>query len=159
MIETTACFLLDHIPPKKVLLGFKKTGFGRGKHVGIGGKIERGETAVAAALREVSEEIGVTIELQDCKLMGVNHFIFPAKPSWNQRVHLFGTAVYHNPIIETAEIRPVWFDISKIPYEKMWDDAQYWLPLILAGRIITGTFTFADDNETVQTVLIDDFEK
>ncbi|MCP5095233.1 MAG: 8-oxo-dGTP diphosphatase [Chloroflexi bacterium] len=159
MIDTTACFLFDTILPTKVLLGFKKTGFGRGKYVGVGGKVELGESVVAAAVREVHEEIGVTIDAADCEEMGVMHFLFPAKPNWNQRVHVFGTAVYHNPIIETAEICPAWFNISQIPYDKMWHDAQYWLPIILAGRKITGTFTFADNNETVETVAIKDFNK
>lgn len=54
----TLCFLLDG---DKVLLGLKKKGFGQGKWLGIGGKVEEGESVEEAAKREVKEEIGVTL--------------------------------------------------------------------------------------------------
>lgn len=43
-------------PQQRLLLGFKKTGFGAGKYVGLGGKLKPGETLVTAATRELWEE-------------------------------------------------------------------------------------------------------
>ena len=43
-----------------LLLIEKKTGLGQGKINGPGGKIEVGETPAAGALRELSEEVGLT---------------------------------------------------------------------------------------------------
>jgi 8-oxo-dGTP diphosphatase len=40
----------------EVLLGYKKTGFGTGKIVALGGHVEPGESAAEAAAREVKEE-------------------------------------------------------------------------------------------------------
>ena len=40
----------------EVLLGLKKTGFGQGRWVGLGGHIEDGEKPAEAAAREVAEE-------------------------------------------------------------------------------------------------------
>lgn len=52
MREMTVCFLIHHSGGKKVLLGDKKAGFGAGKHAGIGGKVERGETVENASFTE-----------------------------------------------------------------------------------------------------------
>ena len=46
---------------REVLLGHKKTGFGRGKIVALGGHVEPGETAAEAASREVKEESGLCV--------------------------------------------------------------------------------------------------
>ncbi|MEJ2212436.1 MAG: NUDIX domain-containing protein, partial [Anaerolineae bacterium] len=45
-------------PPRQVLLGLKRVGFGAGKLTGIGGKVEPGEEVAAAAARELEEEVG-----------------------------------------------------------------------------------------------------
>jgi 8-oxo-dGTP pyrophosphatase MutT (NUDIX family) len=45
-----------------VLLGRKKRGFGEGKVNGFGGKVEAGETVIEAAVREMQEESGLTVE-------------------------------------------------------------------------------------------------
>lgn len=37
-------------------------------------------------------------------------------------------------------MRPCWFAYDDIPYDKMWADDQYWLPLFLAGKLFVGTF-------------------
>jgi 8-oxo-dGTP pyrophosphatase MutT (NUDIX family) len=49
----------------RILLGRKKRGFGAGKANGFGGKVEVGETIKEAAVREMHEESGVTIDLAD----------------------------------------------------------------------------------------------
>ena len=45
----------------KVLLGFKKRGFGIGKLTSIGGKQEKDETIDETAIRETFEEIDVKV--------------------------------------------------------------------------------------------------
>lgn len=39
----------------RVLLGMKKRGFGQGRYNGFGGKVEKGETIIEAAIRETIE--------------------------------------------------------------------------------------------------------
>ncbi len=154
MNERTLCFLVDAMPPTKLLLGFKKRGFGAGKFVGIGGKIEKGEEVETAVIREVFEEIHVTLLPQTLQPFGILNFQFPTKPAWSQQVHLFVTQTWTGTITQSDEIEPVWFTIDQIPYDKMWQDAYHWLPYILAGQPIKGSFIFADDNETVEHVNI-----
>src|SRR3954464_14549873 len=94
MTDATLCFLLRDLSattlvPGTVLIGHKKRGFGVDKWAGIGGCIEEGESVVAAARREVMEEIGVTIAEADMLPRGLIKFRFPDKPTWNQDVYLF----------------------------------------------------------------------
>ena len=49
----------------EVLLGRKKTGLGAGNIVGLGGKLEPGETALEAIVREVEEESGLIVDEVD----------------------------------------------------------------------------------------------
>jgi 8-oxo-dGTP diphosphatase/2-hydroxy-dATP diphosphatase len=47
-------------------------------------------------------------------------------------------------------MRPQWFsiaptgndDIQDIPYAKMWDDDQHWLPLLISGQKFVGRADF-----------------
>ena len=59
----TLVFVLDEA--RGVLLGMKKRGFGVGLWNGFGGKVEAGESVVAAAARELSEEAGIAVAERD----------------------------------------------------------------------------------------------
>ena len=57
LTPVTLCFLLRDVESgTEVLLGMKRTGFGTGKIVGIGGHVEPGESDAEAVVREVWEE-------------------------------------------------------------------------------------------------------
>lgn len=135
--------------PREVLLGYKKTGFGTGKVVALGGHVEPDESAAAAAAREVKEESGLRVT--PGSLVQVAHltFLFPARPSWDMDVEIFTTAEWAGAAAESDEIRPQWFPVEALPFDRMWQDAGHWLPRVLAGERLTATFTYADDNETV----------
>ena len=146
--QRTVTFLIDK---NKVLLGYKKTGFGSGNYLGIGGKVEDGEDNEEAALREVKEEIKV-----DClKLDKVGEliFLFPENPTWTQQVHVYICKEWENIPQETDEIKPLWVSFSEIPLSQMWDDAQFWLPAILNGHSMKGSFTFHENLKVISLKL------
>lgn len=130
----------------------KKTGFGTGKIVGIGGHVEPGETDAEAACREVFEESGVVVLEQDLVDAGVVLFDFPARPEWNMSTRLFVTRRWTGEPVETDEIRPEWFDVGALPLADMWQDAEHWLPLALGGSVLQLAVVLNDDNETVREV-------
>ncbi len=146
MREVTLCFPIRNA---RVLLGFKKHGFGAGKTTGFGGGIEIGETPTQAAKRESLEEVGLNVLEIDLVFMGTVEFLFPAKPTWDQLVHVFITQNWTGEALETAEMNPAWFEINALPLEWMWDDARYWLARVLAGEQLEARCVFADDCETV----------
>jgi 8-oxo-dGTP pyrophosphatase MutT (NUDIX family) len=149
MKEATLIFLFRGDPLNEVLMGLKKEGFGEGKIVGFGGKIEPGETIVEAAKRELGEETGIEVKLENLKKVADLTFLFPYKKSWEHRVHVFAAHQWRGEALERDEMIPIWFKFNELPYDQMWDDGQYWLPHMLAGERVSGRFIYERDNQTV----------
>jgi 8-oxo-dGTP diphosphatase len=152
MKDATLCFLLRGAPPSAVLLGHKKRGFGVNKWAGIGGRSEDGETVVAAACREVHEEIGVITPAAALQPRGVITFDFPYRPAWTQTVHLFVATEWIGEPAESEEMRPAWFAVDALPFDQMWDDARYWLRDLISGATLHLLITIGADNVTVSSV-------
>ena len=149
MVHATLCFVVRDGMPSHVLLGKKKRGFGMGKLNGIGGKLEPGEMPEAGIIREVEEEVGLTISSAALDKRAEITFRFPFMKAFDHFVHVFVTSDWSGEPIETDEMLPSWFSVGEIPFEKMWQDDAYWLPLVLQGKCIKAEFTFGEDNETV----------
>jgi 8-oxo-dGTP diphosphatase len=139
---------------REVLLGYKKTGLGTGKVVGLGGHVEPGESPAEAAAREAKEESGICVEAGSLTYLAHVTFLFPAHPSWDMDVEIFTTADWVGQAAESDEIRPQWFPVAALPFDRMWQDAAHWLPRVLAGERLTATFTYADDNEAIAAHVI-----
>jgi 8-oxo-dGTP diphosphatase len=157
MIRTCLCLITrqdDHAGPQ-VLLGFKKTGFGAGRWVGLGGKVEDGEDPLDAAAREVAEEAGLVVAASALAHLACLDFVFPARPAWDQTADVFVTSDFAGEPAESDEVMPRWFAVSALPLDGMWDDARYWLPAVLAGRRVAARVTFADDCATVAAFVPD----
>jgi 8-oxo-dGTP diphosphatase len=135
-----------------VLLGLKKTGFGAGKWVGLGGHIEPGEKPADAAAREVAEESSLIVSADGLDHLASIEFRFPFRPSWDQTAQVYVTWAYEGEAAESDEISPRWFGEDELPLDLMWDDAKYWLPSVLAGEHVDVTVTFAADCATVAVI-------
>jgi 8-oxo-dGTP diphosphatase len=153
MMRTCLCLIRRQaVGTPEVLLGLKKSGFGAGKWVGLGGHIEEGEKPVAAAVREVAEESGLVVPADSLQHLASIEFRFPARPSWDQTADVFVTSVYRGEPAESDEIAPRWFAEDALPLDLMWDDARYWLQRVLHGEHIDAVITFADDCATVASI-------
>ena len=157
--ETTLCLPIRGKPPQHVLLGLKREGFGAGKITGFGGKVEPGETAVLAGVREMREETGIRVRPEALMPIGQLFFLFPTCPSWSQLVHAFLTVQWEGIPRPSTEMIPRWYAIDEIPYGQMWHDATYWLPRFLAGERIRARFIFGSDNETVVEADVEPWEE
>jgi len=138
--ETVA---IIHQPPR-ILLGMKKLRFGKGKYNGFGGGIENGETLEECAIRETLEEAGITII--NPERFGRILFEFQTKEQAHL-VYFFKVRKFIGNPVESNEIRPKWFNETKIPYDKMWEDDKYWLPLLLREQKFAGYFHFNKENK------------
>ena len=129
----------------RLLLIVKKRGLGAGKVNAPGGRIEPGESALQAALRETMEE--VCVHPLGVEEMGVLHFDFTD----GYRLHctVFAASGLEGEPAATDEADPFWVDVSEVPYDRMWSDDRHWLPLVLDGKKFDGWFRF--DDETMLT--------
>jgi 8-oxo-dGTP diphosphatase len=151
LIRTCLC-LLTRVAvdgERQVLLGHKKTGLGTGKIVALGGHVEERETAAEAAAREVTEESGIQVAAGSLREAARITFLFPTRPDWEMTVEVFTSDSWRGEAAETDEVRPEWFPVADLPFERMWDDGKYWVPRILDGERLSATFTYAADCETV----------
>ncbi len=128
----------------KILLGEKKRGFAKGTLNGIGGKQDNDETIDETMIRECQEEIGVTPI--DYVLIGKIHFdVWYKGERVNMYMHVYACTKFDGEIIETEEMLPKWYDIDKIPYEKMLADDLLWMPMALEGKQFVGDVKFDKD--------------
>lgn len=125
----------------KVLLIHKKRGLGKGKVNAPGGRIDPGESAKDAAIRECVEEVG----LEPSNLVQVGELNFIFTNGYSLRGLVYFSSHFTGEMVETEEANPFWCSISEIPFEKMWADDIEWLPMVLKGKTFIGQFIFDDD--------------
>lgn len=147
--------LLLIVKDGKILLAKKKYGFGMGKFNGVGGKLEVGETVEQAMVRETFEEIGVVPkQYEKFGVLGFNEVVKGNRI--DVEMHIYIAKDYEGEISESKEMAPEWFSLDKIPFDKMFADDSFWLPLILEGKKVKGFFVYDDDfnivSKTLETV-------
>ena len=150
MIQSTLCYLLKKGETKEeILLAMKKRGFGIGKWNGAGGKmdLEKDKDILDTTIRETKEEIGVKVK--NIEKVAVLSFFFENKEEWNQDVHVYFAREWDGDPVESEEMKPKWFDLDNIPYEETWGDDEFWLPRVLAGEKVKGSFFFNKEGDKI----------
>lgn len=148
--DVAVCYLIRRGPSgDEVLVGRKLTGLGAGRAVGPGGKLAAGESPAEAVVREVAEETGIVVDPAALQPRGVLDYRFPTKPSWSQRSFVFVTRAFVGVGEPSDELLPEWWPLAAPPLDRMWDDARFWLPEVLAGGRVDAFFEFGSDLSTV----------
>jgi 8-oxo-dGTP diphosphatase len=136
--EATLLFI---VRDGRVLLIHKKLGLGAGKINGPGGRLEPGETAARAAVREVEEELRIRpLHPEHCGMLS-----FQFLDGLSLRAAVFKSQEYEGTPQETREAKPLWVTIDAIPYDQMWTDDPLWMPLMLNGTPFEGYFIYDKD--------------
>ena len=146
--SATLCFV---IRGDEILLILKKRGLGAGKINAPGGRLEPGEAALDAAIRETQEELQITP--RELVKRGELHFQFT--DGYSLHCTVFFAYDHDGEATETEEAVPAWTPLENIPYEKMWEDDRHWLPGAIAGQSFLGYFHFDGDKMVTKTMIWD----
>ena len=161
-LQTTLVLLKKH---DKILLGLKKRGFGKGRLNGAGGKLEKGETPEECAIRETQEELGVKVtELEHVADIVFDDLYNKGVPE-RDYMHVYIATKWEGEPTESDEIKPEWFEITEMPYDKMWIDDAKWMPQVLRGHKLEAWFHFNENDtfddfwvEPLNEYIIDDID-
>lgn len=114
LLQTTLCYLEQDGCYLMLHRVKKKNDVNHDKWIGVGGKFEPGETALACALREVREETGLT--MQDPCYRGIVDFTCPPWPA--ERMHLYTCTRFTGQMTECSEGTLEWVpkaDVQNLP--------------------------------------------
>ena len=136
--EGTLCFVIQD---GQILLIEKKRGLGAGKVNGPGGRIEKGEMAEQAAIRETQEEVGIT----PTGVQWAGELRFQFRDGYSLHCTVYRASGWEGELMETAEAKPFWVRTDQIPYDRMWADDEQWMPRLLSGEKFRGWFEFDGD--------------
>jgi 8-oxo-dGTP pyrophosphatase MutT (NUDIX family) len=142
MGKATLCHV---IKGKKILLKKATRGISKGMWNAAGGKVDKGETPLHGAIREVFEETGLKVKKPFYH--GKIYFYFAGSKKPDIIGYLYSAREFSGKLKSTEEGLVKWFDISKIPYDKMWDDDKYWIEIMLAGKKFDAWIHFAKDGK------------
>ena len=129
----------------RILLVHHKTDGLSGYYTGLLGEVNENETPQDAALRIARNMCGVSV--QNADLRAIIEFTFDDSDVESE--YQYYTTQYEGQPQETEHIKPVWFDIDKIPYSLMPADDVIWYPPFLDGKLQRGKFHFARDSKTL----------
>ena len=119
MLQTTLCYLEKDGCYLMLHRIKKKKDVNHDKWVGVGGKFEPGEDALACVLRETREETGYT--LQNPAYRGIVDFYAPPWPS--ERMHLFTCTLEWVPKADVLQL-PIWQG-DKLFFQLLNDNAPF----------------------------------
>ena len=103
----------------------KENDLNKGKWIGIGGHIEKGETPEMAMIREVKEETG--LDVISYKYRGLVHF---ASDDYKEVMYLYTVDAIKGELIECDEGTLEFIPKDDILSLNMWEGDKYFLNLI-----------------------------
>ena len=131
MINTTLCYIEQDGKYLMLHRIKKKHDPNEGKWIGVGGKLEPGETPEECLVREVREE--TNLELDQYEKRGE---VFFSAEGWEEELmHLYTATKFHGQMTEECnegELR--WVPFQEIPSLPLWEGDRIFLADLLEGK-------------------------
>lgn len=129
LLQTTLCYLEQDGCYLMLHRVKKKQDVNHDKWIGVGGKFEPGETALACALREVREETGLT--MLDPRYRGIVDFDCPPWPA--ERMHLYTCARFRGELTGCDEGTLEWVPKDAVQDLPIWPGDKLFFRQLAAG--------------------------
>lgn len=129
MLQTTLCYYERDGKTLMLHRVKKKNDVNHDKWIGIGGKLEPGETPQACMLREFAEETGLTLTVWAYR--GVVTFI---SEDWTEEMHLFSATEAQGTLRACDEGELKWVQTDALTRLPIWEGDRVFLRLLAQGR-------------------------
>lgn len=126
MRETVLCYIFKDNKCLMLLRNKKENDYNKDKWLGLGGKIEDGETSNMAVVREVYEESG--LRLLSFRKRGIIKFI---NDDYKEIMHLYESYEFEGDLIECDEGELHWIFVDDILNLNLWDGDRVFLSKLL----------------------------
>lgn len=126
MIETTLCYLEQEGCYLMLHRIKKEKDVNKDKWIGVGGKLEPGETPEQCARREILEETGLTAGKLEYR--GIVDFSCTGWP--DERMHLYWCGCFSGTLKECDEGELEWVPIPRVQQLPQWEGDRIFLKLL-----------------------------
>lgn len=126
LLQTTLCYLEQDGCYLMLHRIKKKKDVNHDKWIGVGGKFEPGETALACALREVQEETGLT--MQNPQYRGIVDFYCASWPA--ERMHLYTCTKFTGTMTDCNEGTLEWVPKEAVQNLPIWPGDKLFFKLL-----------------------------
>lgn len=126
LLQTTLCYLEQDGCYLMLHRVKKKRDVNKDKWVGVGGKFEPGEDALACVMREVQEETGLTMDQPLYR--GMVDFFCPPWPA--ERMHLYTCTSFHGRMTDCDEGTLEWVPKEQVCELPIWQGDKIFFDLL-----------------------------
>lgn len=127
MIKSTLCYLISDDRWLMLLRNKKKHDVNSGKWIGIGGKLEAGETPEECIRREIREESGYIA--RDLEFRGMLYFYYEGEES--ETIYVYSCSDFAGEQKECSEGELAWIPSDKILSLSLWEGDRPFLTKML----------------------------
>ena len=132
LLQTTLCYLERDGQYLMLHRIKKKKDVNKDKWIGVGGKFEPGEDALACVLREVREETGLT--MNQPLYRGMVDFFCPPWPA--ERMHLFTCTDFEGEMRPCDEGDLEWVDKDRVSQLPIWEGDKIFCDLLAQNESV-----------------------
>ncbi len=149
LLQTTLCYIEKDDSWLMLHRVKKKNDVNHDKWIGVGGKLEPGEDALACVLRETREETG--LELRDPAYRGIVDFYCPPYPA--ERMHLYTAKHFTGTLIACNEGVLEWVPKAKVPSLPIWEGDKLFFELLAKNEPFFHLELYYDGDHLQRSVL------
>ena len=126
MNQTVMIYLEKDIQYLMLYRNKKKKDINKNKYIGVGGHVEKGETADEAVVREVKEETG--LDLLSFNKRGLVYFVLNG---YEEEMYIYTSLDFKGELIECNEGELSWIDKDNVISLPIWEGDKYFLKHLL----------------------------